>query len=86
MSEALFVLKCLAFTAVLVIFMQLKVGGASIEKHTYGWLQHSTVSQYVQSVAAGGAMAIRNLGSSVKSAATTTAHSFNEGAAEQAHR
>lgn len=86
MSEAIFVLKCLVFTAILVVFMQLKVGGATIEKRAYGWLQHSTVSQYVQSVAAGGVMALRNLGSSVKSAASTTASSFNEGAIEQAHR
>jgi hypothetical protein len=86
MSELFFVLKCLVFTAVLVVFMQIKVGGQSMESHAYHWLQKSNVSMYVQSVAAGGAMAIRNLGSSAKSAASTTAHSFNEGAAEQAHR
>lgn len=86
MSELFFVLKCLVFTAILVIAMQVRVGGQSLESRAYHWLQKSDVSQYVQSVAAGGAMAIRNLGSSVKSAAATTANSFNEGAAEQAHR
>jgi hypothetical protein len=86
MSEFLFVLKCLVFTAVLVIMMQLKVGGVTIEDYSYHWLRKSTVSQYIQSAAAGGAMALRNLSHSVKEGVAGTAASFQQGASEQAYR
>lgn len=86
MSELLFVLKCFAFTAVLVVFMQLKIGSATIENHSYEWLQKSSVSRYVQSVAAGGVMAIRSLGSSVKGGFANATNGFSEGSAEQARR
>ena len=56
MEELKFVLKCFLFTALLVVLMQVKVGGASIEAYSFHWLRKSTVSQYIQSVAAGGAM------------------------------
>ncbi len=86
MSEFLFVLKCLVATAVLVVFMQLKVGGASIESYTFNWLRRSTVSQYIQSVAAGGIMAAKNLGKSVKDGVVGAADSYKQGSEEQAQR
>ncbi len=81
-----FVLKCLVFTMLLIVLMQVKVGTSSIEIHSLRWLQHSSVSQYIQSAAAGGAMALRNLGYSIRDAARNTAAGFNEGAHEKAVR
>ncbi len=87
MSEFMFVVKCFVFTAILVVMMQLRVGGASIESYSFHWLRKSTVSLYIQSVAAGGAMALRSLGSTVKDGVTGTVNSFQQGASEQqAHR
>lgn len=86
MTELKFVAKCFLFTAILVVMMQLKVGGSTIEAYSFHWLRKSTVSQYVQSVAAGGAMALRNLGSSIKDGVTGTVNSYQEGASEQARR
>ncbi len=83
MNELFFVLKCLVFTAVVVIFMQLKVGGTTIEGRTYRWLQRSGVSVYLQSVAAGGALAIKNLSVAVKDGVVGTVDDFQHGASEQ---
>lgn len=63
----MFVLKSFLLTVILVVAMQVKVGNSSLEQHSQWWLQNSSVSIYVQSVAAGGALAIRNLFFSVKS-------------------
>lgn len=85
--EALkFVIKCLAFTMLLVVLMQVKVGPSSVETYSLRWLQSSTASQYIQSVAAGGAMALRNLGSSLKDGIKSTVDGFQEGAHEKAVR
>lgn len=86
MEELKFVLKCFACTALLIVLMQVKVGGASIENHSFLWLQNSTVSQYIQSAAAGGAMALRNFGRSVKDGVASTVDGFQEGAHEKAIR
>jgi len=86
MDELKFVLKCFAFTAILVVLMQVKVKGYSVEAYSFHWLRTSTVSQYIQSVAAGGAMALRNLGHSVKEGIASTVDGFNEGSSEKAIR
>lgn len=86
MEEFKFVIKSLLFTMLLVVLMQVKVGTASIETHSFRWLQRSSVSQYIQSAAAGGAMALRNLGRSLKESATNTVNGFQEGAHEKAVR
>jgi hypothetical protein len=87
MSEFMFVVKCFVFTAILVVMMQLRVGGSTIEAHSFHWLRRSSVSQYIQSVAAGGAMAIRSAGNSVRDAASEPVNGFKQGASEQqAHR
>ncbi|WP_295905156.1 hypothetical protein [uncultured Bdellovibrio sp.] len=86
MEELKFVLKCFACTALLIVLMQVKVGGASIENHSFHWLQNSTASQYIQSAAAGGAMALRNLGKSLKDGVASTVDGFQEGAHEKAVR
>jgi hypothetical protein len=84
MSELIFVIKSLVITVVLVILMQVKVGNASIEDYSQHWLTRSSVSIYIQSVAAGGALALRNLAMSVKRAATGTVSSYRQGANAQA--
>jgi len=86
MEELKFVVKCLCFTMLLVVLMQVKVGGSSIEAHSFRWLRTSTVSQYIQSAAAGGAMALRNLGHTVKDGVASTVDGFQEGAHEKAIR
>lgn len=86
MEELKFVIKCLFFTMFLIVLMQVKVGGASIESHSFHWLQKSTVSQYIQSAAAGGAMALRNLGHTMKQGLSSTVDGFQEGAHEKAVR
>lgn len=86
MEELKFVLKCFACTALLIVLMQVKVGGVSVETHSFRWLRTSTVSQYIQSTAAGGAMALRNLGFSLKEGIASTVEGFQEGAHEKAIR
>lgn len=86
MEELKFVTKCLAATALLVVLMQVKLGGESIESHSFRWLRSSTVSQYIQSAAAGGAMAIRSLGRTLGDGVTNTMDGFQEGAHEKAIR
>lgn len=86
MEELKFVVKCFVFTMVLVILMQVKVGGYSAEAHTFHWLRKSTISQYIQSAAAGGAMALRSLGRTVKDGVANTVDGYQEGAHEKAIR
>jgi hypothetical protein len=86
MDELKFVLKCLAFTALLVVLMQVKVRGYSVEAYSFHWLRTSKVSHYMQSVAAGGAMAVRSLGHTVKDGVANTVEGFNEGSSEKAIR
>lgn len=86
MEELKFVVKCFVFTMLLVVLMQVKVGGYSIEAYSFHWLRKSTVSQYIQSAAAGGAMALRNLGRSVKDGVVSTVDGYQEGAHEKAIR
>ncbi len=86
MEELKFVLKCFVFTMLLVVLMQVKVGGYSAEAHTFHWLRKSTISQYIQSAAAGGAMALRSLGRTVKDGVENTVDGYNQGSHEQAVR
>ncbi len=86
MEELKFVIKSLVFTMLLVIVMQVRVGQATIESHTFKWLRQSTVSQYIQSAAAGGAMGLRRLGISLKQSVSSTWSGMQEGAHEKAVR
>lgn len=86
MEEFKFVLKTLAFTMLLIVLSQVKVGGSSIESHSFRWLQKSTVSQYIQSAAAGGAMALRNFSGHLKDGIASTVDGFQEGSHEKAVR
>lgn len=86
MDELKFVLKTFAFTCCLIVLMQVKVGGSSVETQAFHWLRHSSVSQWIQSAAAGGAMGLRNLGQHVKEGIASTLDGFQQGAHEKAVR
>lgn len=83
MSELMFVLKSFIITVVLVVAMQVKVGNSSLESYSQWWLQKSSVSIYIQSVAAGGALALKNLVTGVKSSVTGTIDSYRQGSKSQ---
>lgn len=70
MNEAVFVLKCLAITAAIVLFSQTNLGGLTIENHVDGALRTSKASVWIQSAAAGGALVISNAARSVKETVT----------------
>jgi hypothetical protein len=84
MSELMFVIKSLVITAVLLVLMQVKIGHHSIEAYSEYYLTRSSASVYVQSVAAGGALALKNLAMSLKSAVTGTVDSYRQGSSAQA--
>lgn len=84
MSEFVFAMKCLLSTIAIVVMMQLKISGVSMEDRAFHWFRKSSVSLYVQSVAAGGVAAVKNLAGSVKDGIAGTTDSFKEGAEEQA--
>ncbi|UOF00308.1 hypothetical protein [Bdellovibrio reynosensis] len=86
MEELKYILKCFCFTALLIVLMQVKVGGTSMEEHSFRWLRSSTVSEYIQSAAAGGAMALRSLGKTLKDGVENTVSGFQEGAHQKAIR
>ena len=87
MSELMFVLKSFIITVVLIVAMQVKVGNSSLESYSQWWLQKSSVSIYIQSVAAGGAFALKNLVTGVKGSVTGTIDSYRQGSkAQQAGR
>lgn len=83
MNEFIFVLKSLAATAVIVMMMQVKVGGVSVEERTTIFLEKSQISVYLQSVAAGGALAMTNFAKQVKQSLASTVDSYREGADQQ---
>lgn len=54
MSEALFVLKCLAVTIVLAFLMQMKISGNTVEAKLDRLIHNSGATAYLQDAAAGG--------------------------------
>lgn len=67
MNEFWFVVKCLGFACLLVLFSQLKVSGQTIESHCTRWLESSKTATYLQTSAQGGVLALQNFYASVKS-------------------
>lgn len=82
----MFVLKSFIITVVLIVAMQVKVGNSSLESTAQWWLQKSSVSIYIQSVAAGGALALKNFTTGVKSTVVGTVDSYRQGSKAQAGR
>ena len=60
MSELFFVLKSLIVTIVIVVLMQVKWSGATVEQQATAWLQKSSTASYLQGVAQGGVLAGQN--------------------------
>lgn len=83
MSEFFFVVKVLCLTAAITLLMQVRWGGATIEARTTDFLTKSPGAVWIQSAAAGGALAVNNLVKSVKRGIEGSTDSFVEGAREQ---
>lgn len=83
MSEIFFVVKVLVITAIVTTLGQVRIGGATIEDRASYAFTRSAGAEWVQSVAAGGALAVVNLAKSVKTGIAGTVDGFQEGAREQ---
>lgn len=66
MSELIYVLKCLGFTAAVILISQVRVGGITLEEKMEDSLRHSKTSVWIQSAASGGALMITNVSHSIK--------------------
>lgn len=66
MTELMYVLKCLALTAALILVSQIRVGGLTLEEKMEENLRHSKTSVWIQSAASGGALMITNATHSLK--------------------
>lgn len=53
MSEFFFVVKMLAFTVVVVMLMQIRVGSRTIEQRSLSWLHESKAVEALRGVASG---------------------------------
>lgn len=62
MSEFMFVIKGLFIAVMITICMQMKVGHAPLETHFMSWVETSAVPVYLQGVATGAVVAIKNAG------------------------
>lgn len=54
MSELFGAIKLLIFTVLLVMFLQMKVGGRTLESRAHMWIQTSAIGQSLNEVAVGG--------------------------------
>ena len=53
MSEFFFVVKTVLFSALVLMVLQMKVGGSTLEQHSEAWIYHSRVGGEMQAVARG---------------------------------
>lgn len=53
MGDFLFVVKCLIATVVLVVILQIRVGGRTMESHTVQWIHRSAIAKTLDDVAEG---------------------------------
>ena len=53
MSEFFFVVKTVLFSVLVLMVLQMKVGGATLEKQSEAWIYHSRVGGEMQAVARG---------------------------------
>ena len=59
MDEFKFVLKCLIFSCVIVIFSQTQISGDTLENKAFIFFKHSETAQWVRAAADGGVKLIR---------------------------
>jgi hypothetical protein len=83
MDEVKFCLKSLAAAILVVFLLQIHVGGQTLEQHAHGWIETSPVAHYLEKVAEGATLAIRNTG---KSVSQMTAHAFGGSDTQRASR
>ncbi len=65
MNEVLFTLRTLILAGLIVTLMQIRVAGTTVEAKAEQWLETSKVAHYVQSTAAGGVLAAKDLYQSI---------------------
>lgn len=53
MSELFFVIKTALFSVLVLLVLQMKLGGSTLEKHSEDWIYHSRAGSEMQSVARG---------------------------------
>jgi hypothetical protein len=53
MSEFFFVAKTVLFSALVLMILQIRVGGTTLEQHSESWIYHSSVGGEMQAVARG---------------------------------
>ena len=61
MRDVIFILKSFLITSIIVILLQLKVGGGTVEDHTIIWLENSLITRPLHYVVAGGVAVTRDL-------------------------
>jgi len=83
MAELKFCLKALVASLVIVLAMQVHVGNTTIERHTQNWLETSPLAGYLEKVASGAALAIRNAS---KAVTQLTSQALGTGDAQKASR
>lgn len=82
MNELKLVLKVMLFSALLLMFSQIYIGGETIENRSSRWLTQSSTAKYLQGVASGAIKASRTFFSSSKQTMTETLESFQSGKSE----
>lgn len=55
MSELFFALKCLVFTFLIMLLLQTKISGVTLETRAEQFIKRSGISSYLQDASAGGA-------------------------------
>ena len=83
MAEVKFCLKAFLAAICIVLAMQIHVGNSTIEHHTQNWLETSPLAGYLEKVAEGAALAIRN---ATKSVTQVTSQAFGTSETQRASR
>ncbi len=60
MSEIYFVVKSLIITIVLILCLQVRVAGDTIENYANNWVHSSSAGEYLTRVAEGASLALKN--------------------------
>ncbi len=83
MAEVKFCLKSLVAAIAIVLAMQVHLGSLTIEQHTQNWLVTSPVAGYLEKVASGAVLTIRN---AAKSVSQLTSQAFGNPETQRASR
>lgn len=60
MPEIAFVIKSIFIAVLVMIGLQYKIGNTTLEQRAHAWIQTSSTALYLQQVASGAVLAIRN--------------------------